>query len=852
MSYSTELAKDYGTPIYIIEISGIPWAFSTHPAAALAGFTVKPYLKPQSITEAREGWDLRSGTGSSGSLSFDIANKGNEVSLLFATDYYYQAETWLAENQPYGNAAVNLMAYDTTDFIPARFLFLGVVFIGLETFFINGAIGVGIFNNCSRAQYNSFGYKHLIVGATVPEVYSNPLITTWPRWDGRYITLHEGFLLETGQVTPLEVIWRGLMNSFEASEDGLHYHISCQSLLEVANRKLGEFVGKAELYRSDENIITYKTPPNIDLLLQVNTMDPAPGLAGAIIRWWPNRNSTYFDLASVLGLGQNCSNPVFLWPAPGGIDFSVYWTIQEGEQRACIYNPYPTLQLEVSLPVEGMYYALGFDEQSYVIEPQTALIAENRPSPVYYGRTAMEFALEQEGNTITLPGTTPDLIVNHAAQIHVKNRISETKEVVTIESVPAWPWLLTLGARGYGVDVAGPITYPIWSDEDEPLIIKQILYTPGILAWQLMLYLLASCDGSGFNGQGDVLPEGWGAELPEAYIDTDSFRDLGTGDLQSWHIDTSKTLSEIIAPELALQGCMIQTVRGKLTLLRIGTTEASRATTLPVCTKSSMAVKQDRALLINKVVLSSGLNVVTGEYARLEDVAQAVEARLLTLGVGEVKVEHPGLRFADEGGAVETLSSYSQSLFARFQSPYVIESEFKRTRNIWPGDQVTLTHPKAVSPYTGEPGIENALCQVLGMERNYQKRTITLRLWLPTQRKQKSAFAPSARVTAWNPGTGVATVAAHTYCTTSQDIAYFGVGFRVKVVRYNAEAATWEGTITALNVTANTMTLGAGILLSDGNPPAANDRVRFVDYADAALTDIQKTYPAIDRSFHWS
>lgn len=869
--------------IFTITVSGIPTSFTTSAAApaSVGGITYTPSktLDMKSIKLTKDKWNLRAGTGTPGTLRARLVDTDGALGTLFATDLLTAQQTPLMHSLPVsGGTGEAVQVYDH-----AAFGASGLLYIGLETVSFDGKVNAGgavpydYFDDVARALYGSPGYAHVVYSVEDPGYQSNPIVSDHPYlWAGRFLTLTEyTYYPDTASVSTARTIWRGYLREVTQESDGTFSFLAV-SLLDVLTRKIGRTQGQAEASTVAVDPATWvevdqTDPYMLDDIFYYADPNVENNWMGIKLHWSDGTVDTLpFHMGVSLTLEQLTVNAR---AATYGFFFCL--DFDSGDPRVRAVNTSTgghSVQMEFMEVTQAR--ALGFDSTVYQIDHPGGtnyVDAERTLSRTFH--SARTGRIYIQNSSIVLPtGISADSpMMSDTVEIHCTNSDGETREIVRVESIgtDVYGTYLELKSRaGVGIDVGGgPVSFALWTDEpDKPISIKQCLAAEQINGGMLLMYLLCSFDGSGYNGDWDLAPQGWGAELPSAFVAEEHFIYGGAAiDAQRWALDEEMALSDIAKAILQAAGLGLTCDQGRLKCFEVGICDVASATAITDAAGLVLLpqVGQNADLVVNAIKPSYAWSYRKQEYLRKSDTITDIRAASWQTGWQTMTLEHRGLwRGTDEESKI-LLEDIGADLFNRFGvACHTITFEMQEWAfpGMSAGASILLTMAGAYNPGTGARGVSGLACAVLEVEADPVKGTYKVTVILVRQSRAVGPWAPALKVASWNAGNGNLTVEANEYSyPLSLDYSFFSVNDVIVIYRESDESITIQRTITAVWVSGITIT--AGTLLSDGNPPAAGDRVRFDDWsnvvarqktAGAFIADeSDKLLEATDPPFFW-
>lgn len=371
------------------------------------------------------------------------------------------------------------------------------------------------------------------------------------------------------------------------------------------------------------------------------------------------------------------------------------------------------------------------------------------------------------------------------------------------------------------------------------------------------LLALMTSTGLATNGAYDLLPSGYGLGIPEELIDIASFEAiddlLGAGLTErQWIVATPTPLIDLLLAEAKTLGFyLVMNGSGQIACRLIGQSLADAADV--ALTEDNKAQptdskKPDRATfsvspagLLNQMNFRFNYQWGTDDYTEHPANFRVSQEQYET--TRGIDVENRGL-FAFE---TTDLAEIEGGLLARmgiYANPWpTITRSIGRqvfTRLI-PGDRATLTDSALPDVFTGQRGVSARSCTVIGVDYDMHKGTGRVTLIHDGILPAGSPLAPAMRVTAFDAGTNIATVAANEFSVApSTDAAAFAVGDVVLAVEGSAAspAAPTNTERTITNIAGNDITLSGGI--GGLNPATSVVYLTFTDWNSVAAAQLTR------------
>jgi hypothetical protein len=384
------------------------------------------------------------------------------------------------------------------------------------------------------------------------------------------------------------------------------------------------------------------------------------------------------------------------------------------------------------------------------------------------------------------------------------------------------------------------------SQEDDP--VQVVAPVAGRMPWpEAILRLLIS--GSGDGSAYDSGWEGWGAGVPSALVDDDSFESLITDGVNVEFCVTEPTpLRDIIEPWLVAHQCyLFQDSQGRLALRRIPmplATDIGSAIVLDdasIVTVAGLSADASEQNIVNKVKLSGcGFNFGSGD-GKVITLTEPVSARLYKAKATEIDFRG----FGNLDRCERIGKNVAANLFGRWSAPFTI-----LTVNIAGpaafaidlGTAVSVNHDLLPDIYQATIGQQPIAGIVFGRQVCHMGPNIgaTLRIVVEASNgARNSLYAPALRVIALDTKTGELEVEPNFWGPSSgvKDLSFFAVDMRVKtwpLGEYEAAVAT---SISSLDLGSNKL------VLNDGGPLA------WTPPFDIVFDDFEQNLDAVQRLY---
>lgn len=838
---------------FLMQISGIPWVFGNVPSYTYSGYTYVPLLQHGGFTETADGWDLREGQASPGSAEIVLFDQRDSVhpdgwlTWLFASEMTSHAgstiyRSKINEELPWSSAAVAVLDVLSTTDAPAS----GILYRGLETLHADHVGAATEFHLVDRGQYGSPVLRHMVGGTADPDNWANPEICGHPRaWTGRYVTVHRAEVSEHGIIGSLSVVWRGVLDGITADDKAETWTLRCSSLLSC----LGGKIGLGQAYQSltppaDETQVfwyldsDYATGDRFKIFCSGVTLSGSVSISmrTGVLRW-PH---AYADSGSTKT--DNC-----IWDAEyiynqSGVGVSLrFGNDDEGALVATFYASEAN-EVLLTFPLE-FALALGFDGIEVRIPAGGSISATNPLSPIFYSPTTDKLYIpdNSEFSSAITAGADPAVAVqmdNSADGGIVAFRVTASGTSATdgdfLKVVP-------LATTALSVSPTSSTPLAIWCSPEAIPVVVGALAPTSIEFADALRYCLASGGGATDNGDWDVFPE-WGLAIPDAYINHKSFESFPADGLpRTYFAFEPVVLADFFKADFQLGACRLAMVRGKISLLPIAgipDSEQEIAVLEAECLDQLPRMELDPAWAIEEVVLSYNHDVQKDEFQVKGDTYLNAETGSRGGGVtATLEVESRAIRIAGD----QDLSAFPAmiaDLFARFGRgvfSFSLRVYLFAGYDLQAGDTIRLTHDNLRSPSMGTRG-GDFLCHLISAERDWwgDGGVTLLLLHLPiVQRDHGGLYAPAARISNYNNGTGLVVCAAHAYSTSEmyEDAYWFRAGMEVRVFNSSAkdEDDYIDDTIVSVGLPgSNEVTLSPGLLFPiAGTAPGASDRIRF-------------------------
>ena len=844
---------------YVLTISGIPVAFTDgwYTTGAIDGITydtLYPYLNPKRGKVRGDKWLLREGKGRAGMLTIGLLNIDNVVSTLFATRLSTSHQTYAMETWAFGDTETTLYGYDHSAFANS-----GKLYYGLETLTYGAKTNAGglvtydRFDTVVRATYGSMGYAHQIKGVDDDDYEVNPAISDHPlKWEGRIVTLWSGEIDANDGLCALEVEHRGTFTDWKTSKGGVEYTITAKSLQGILGKDIGISSSRG-MMRTSKSVNLYPTKlfwyiSDEDSVFAPETRDTFP--AGIYIKWATHpTGESHISLVpgthtSIESMAMGSDTTISAWSIENT-------SIGEGNHKVQFTNLSASYGIHsVTFAPTGLGTALGFDGD--VIGPfgkagadDDTLEAPNIVSKHYASRYTDRLYV-QAHNIVMASGVNDSLFATNALSIHIKNRIFETVVVARVDAE-------TVDGNN---DAYFPVLYfssdkiaPIWTEKDEGIPVNQAIESDSLKPSMFLTKVLASTDGLLYNGLNDVLPLGWGGELDADYIDISDGKGDGTAaDNQTALIFEAMTLEKLFAPIFQLQGWMLCTIRGKLSIARVGEpsieSDSLVITDSVILPGSVFGHQQDASLVVNNLVIDMNYNPSTEEYDRENETISAQDSVAGSSEIGTMKVEARGLYLQYQENVDDYLEDLEDDFTARFGAAPTVVGPLLVSRsigNICTGDSVYVTSDYIVSASTGTAGVTKKPAFVMECDLDLASGKYTLYLVFGSSWNETGKYCPAGKIDTYVGDT--ITLDTDYMLPGDDDASHFQAGDVITIHRSTDETKYWTGPV--VSVGTNTLNIGAGKTLSDTNPPAAGDKVRYAAWTVANVTEWQQEHAYI-------
>ena len=244
-----------------------------------------------------------------------------------------------------------------------------------------------------------------------------------------------------------------------------------------------------------------------------------------------------------------------------------------------------------------------------------------------------------------------------------------------------------------------------------------------------MLWFLCSTGTSGYNGDYDILPTGWGLGIPEEYIDVDSFEALGSeygfAALERKHILTEpQSLWDFLETECMTLGFWIVLKDGKITVMpnqtatgwNVAATIDDNARVING-TESSMDWHSSPEGIINSISLKYDYDHIAGDFYTTREFSHLASMTDYKV-MNSIEVENQGLISKKFGASSDKSVTEIDQLIQDRLEELATESWTYTTTvnrsvdNLVIGDVVRVTDSRVPNPTTGTRGITKHLGRV--------------------------------------------------------------------------------------------------------------------------------------------
>ena len=844
---------------YVLTISGIPHAFTDghFDSGSIDGVTYNNYYPHLDLKGGKwkgDQWKLREGKGKPGMLTISVLNVGDVLSTLFATRLASSHQTHVMEDWDFAaTVGTTLYVYDHSAFGAS-----GYLYYDLETLEFTGktnqggAVTYDRFDSADRAQFGSMGCAHQIRGVGDDDYEANPVVSDHPlRWEGRIVTLWSGAIDSNGALVKPTVDFRGTFVDWKTSKGGGRYTFTIKSTQGILSKKIGVTSGKGAM-RTSKSVNLY--PSDMFWYICASDVSFAPEdrptfRAGVYIKW---NDGTGTGKLLTSGTYTSIDDIGLASVTHAGYEWAISLSSMGiGNMKVKFQNLSTSKDIvTVQFAPTGLGTALGFD--SDIIGPfgqagdsDDTVEATHTLSKVYASPYTDRLYVENH-NIVISSYDQNSLFARNALVVRVKNRNFETALVFRVGPETA---------DGAGDDYfpvlrnSGDALAPIYTEEEEGVSANHAIQSDSIAPSQFISHILDSTDGNAYNGNNDVLPLGWGAELPQAYSRiSGGLGDGGGSEVQRWLVDSPTTIGDLLRSVFQLQGWMISQRAGILELARMGEPSVTDSTiTLDdgdIMPGSVLGTAQDAGMLINSVVLSANYNLSSDEYDR--DKVDSISNQSSIAGggsLGAMDVEARGVYLRWQENVDEYLEELEDDINSRFGTAPTVVGPLMISRDVGRldvGDTVYLTSSYIANPATGTIGIVKKPAFVLECDYNIEAGQYTIYVSFGAGWAETAMYAPGAKVLSY---VGADLNLDTNYMLPGDDDAeHFQVGDYITIYREADETKYWTGRIIALGV--NLISIGAGVTLSDLAAPAAGDKVRYAAWS-GSLTAWQKEHAFI-------
>lgn len=856
MAWTDEIARTQAELVYYLRIEGYPvWFFTRTPDAswaAPAGVTFRDGLAIPATME--QSVKLFDGRATAGHLEFRIKDilTTPSASPSAANPYFltraFATGRSLADSNVYS-------AYLTADLTPTAVsatvtTVAGLpampfdLYIGIETVRVT-ANPAGTTLTITRAAYPSvdgggLGLRHDFdaneEGAPLVLVSSVPF-----SWVNRRVALHATWYDRASQTfgaqADSQVIWRGRLARLDFDVPTDEWRLSCKPLLEDLQRPIMATVRPTTIRG-----IQLTGVPTVLRIIGLQFTNVTSGATTLLSVTVPgNLYDDYADLEDEINAALAAlAAPVGVALTQGSFVFFNYTGADE--YRVMVQLPAP---LAVTLGYTEDYSAWARPVVSVPAATSARIDPPQAPARVYHPADATEIAAstnavsqyfvtgapprQQAGAGVS--AVAPAVLLDGKMALRY-NAFVETGLLTDVRS-SGWPGegapsnLRLRRGPDYVLRRSGG------DDNQEQIPAAQAYVSPRGFGFPLNgiireLLKLMTSTGYAVNGTYDVLPVGYGLGIPAALIDTASFEavedELGAASAErQWIVSEPTPLSDLIDAEAKTLGFyVVMNGSGQLAARRIAQDFAGL--TAVALTEDNKHSPTDRATF--SVSPASLLNQVTVRFDyQWQDDKPASELPF-NWRVSQQQYETTRGLDVDNRGLYSFESMDTAELIGRLQERIGVYADpwptVTRTINrqlftrIVPGDRLRLTDSGLPDVFTGNRGVAamtvTAVRVSFDLHKGHGRVDAIHDGMIPDA--QRAPLDPSARLTAFNPGTFVATLAANDFSVApATDVDSFAVGDVVLIVEGSATTPTastnTQRTIAAVG--ANQVTLDGAI-----------------------------------------
>jgi hypothetical protein len=338
-----------------------------------------------------------------------------------------------------------------------------------------------------------------------------------------------------------------------------------------------------------------------------------------------------------------------------------------------------------------------------------------------------------------------------------------------------------------------------------------------------------------------------------------SFEDVGRDipfGLRTWFILEPVTLAELMDEELAFPSGILlrQDEQGRLAWARQnlpGTSDpAADILTEHWARGRGVQIEHSDRFVVNDLTVEL-------DYDPVEDKCrtklQAIEPNSVQrYGARKQASKHRGMRSESIGPNVVSSAAphrafvvLAQVVFERFawELPVIRGTLTRRGLCLQPGQAARITHPYLADPQDRTArGISARGAELVRVDKDDRGGTVDIEAISDRLARRRGGYAPAAMISAWDAGTGTATLFTHQFSRQlgERDANAFGIPDAVIVMQTNSAAPSFKRTTVAtltVNASASTSTMTFGDAL--GFVPTRGDVVLWGDWDN--LIASQKT-----------
>ena len=431
-------------------------------------------------------------------------------------------------------------------------------------------------------------------------------------------------------------------------------------------------------------------------------------------------------------------------------------------------------------PTGGFVRDLGFTDAEYkATKPASVdssanitLLASKKPPvlriPALGGKAPSRIYLDEFGffarENFYIDGGVNDLGASLAKMVHIKDVGVFTFTGVGNDATGQRHLTGVLRASSnYGVGKEEEYYLDSDPTSDKQLEVNRIANFTNVSVNRAMLYILCSSfRGGGGFGDFDILWPGFGLNIPERFIDLNSFLSPDGYNRQSRQATLllpSDTARGIFDEELKATMQQIVADNGKLYLIQMTQSQEGLPSTPRICGPSQLTTDPDKGIavdrqtsrIVNVVNVNAAYDYITGKY-HLNQINRKQDS-IGTWGQQQsITVNLRGIANTSAGEAIG--KALATQIFSIYSQPYAIFDVDIAVKEAWLwglSDDIILSHPSIPHLTSARRGAVDVPCKIVGRKNYYAGGgdkfvTLSLMSWAMFGGR-KTVWAPSVRLT---------------------------------------------------------------------------------------------------------